>query len=85
MQNLLADSKESLDALKQAVSVYDTAIDQRKKAFAALNHPITRIYNALKSADSSVESDQSTAILVRKLRGQHVSDRLTPESNKNAI
>jgi hypothetical protein len=47
MQLLLADSKESLDALKLAVSNHDTAIDQRKKAFATLNPFITRIYNAL--------------------------------------
>lgn len=44
-----------------------------------LNHRITPIYNALKSSDSSFESDQSGEILVRKLRGQGVSDRLTPE------
>lgn len=77
MQSLLASSVESLAILKQAVSVYDTAIDARKLAFASLNSFITRIYNALKSSDSSNEADQSATILVRKLRGQRASDRLS--------
>ena len=77
MQSLLVSSVESLAVLKHAVSVYDTALDARKLAFASLNSFITRIYNALKSSDSSNEADQSAAILVRKLRGQRVSERLT--------
>lgn len=79
MQQLLADSKESLDALKQAITVYNTVRNERRKAFATLNPRITRIYNALKSSDSSSEDDHSAAILVRKLRGQRASDRLTKE------
>lgn len=77
MQSLLASSIESLAILKQAVSVYETAIDARKLAFASLNSFITRIYNALKSSDSSPEADHSAAILVRKLRGQRASERLS--------
>lgn len=79
LKSLLASSTESLDSLQKAVSIHDIVVDVRKVAFSSLNSTVTRIYNSLKSSDSSTESDLSVAIVVRKLRGQRVSERLTAE------
>lgn len=79
LKSVLGEATESLNALKLAVSVHERAVSERKLAFASFGHTVTRVFNALKSSDSSAESDQSVAILVRKLRGQRVSDRLSKE------
>lgn len=84
LQNLLTASGKALTDVKQADSVYVTAIDVRKKAYSMLGAYVTRIINALIASDSSEEVDKSARILVRKLRGERLRAYLT-DAEKAAL
>jgi hypothetical protein len=73
LKELLAAARLVLMAANQARSEYIAAVDVRKTAFASMGKYVTRIINALKASDSSVEADKTAMILVRKLRGERVS------------
>lgn len=82
LQDLLSDANDSLMALKIAESANSTAIDERELAFKPMGSLFTRINNALKASNSSVQADETAKTLFRKLQGKRASALLTDEEKK---
>lgn len=79
MRELLEKAREVMDDANRARAEYLTAADVRKMAFMSFGRYVTRIISALKASDSSVESDRTAMVLVRKLRGERVKAYLTAD------
>ena len=82
LQTLLTASKESLNALNIVQSAYSNAVSARESAFEPFNKLITRVNNALKASDTTVQVDESAETIVRKLQGRRASAKLTDEEKK---
>lgn len=82
LQALLSAANESLTALKSAESENSTAIDVRELAFKPIGKLFTKISNALKASDSSVQADETAKTIFRKLQGKRASIKLTEEEKK---
>ena len=79
LQSLLTSAKESLIALKNAESANSTAIDVRELAFKPTGSLFTKVSNALKASNSSVQADETAKTIFRKLQGKRASAKLTDE------
>ncbi len=82
LQTLLTASKESFNALNTAQSAYSIAVDAREVAFEPMGKLITRVFNALKASDSTVQVDESAHTIIRKLQGKRAVAKLTDEEKK---
>lgn len=87
LQTLLDNTHESMNTLYNAQSKYRLAVDERFAAFQPLNKLVTRVSNALKASDSSVQTDESVKTIIRKIQGKRakpikVSDHIDPETNE---
>ncbi len=82
LQTLLTASKESLNALNIAQSAYSNAVAARESAFEPFSKLITRVNNALKASDTTVQVDESAQTIVRKLQGKRASAKLSDEDKK---
>ena len=82
LQALLTASKESLNALNIVQSAYSNAVAARESAFEPFSKLITRVNNALKASDTTVQVDESAQTIVRKLQGKRASAKLTDEEMK---
>jgi len=82
LQALLTASKESLNAVNIAQSAYSNAVAARESAFEPFSKLITRVNNALKASDTTVQVDESAQTIVRKLQGKRASAKLTDEEKK---
>lgn len=82
LQTKLTASKESLNAVNIAQSAYSNAIAAREFAFEPFSKLITRVNNALKASDTTVQVDESAQTIVRKLQGKRASAKLTDEEKK---
>lgn len=82
LQALLTASKESLNALNIAQSAYSNAVAARESAFEHFSKLVTRVNNALKASDTTVQVDESAQTIVRKLQGKRASAKLTDEDKK---
>ena len=82
LQTLLTASKESLNALNIAQSAYSNAVAARESAFEPFSKLVTRVNNALKASDTTVQVDESAQTIVRKLQGKRASAKLTDEDKK---
>ena len=79
LQTLLTNANESLIALKTAESANSTAIDIRELAFKPTGSLFTKVSNALKSSNSSIQADETAKTIFRKLQGKRASAKLTDE------
>lgn len=79
---LLAVAKTSFNAVNIAQSAYSNAVAARESAFAPQKQFVTRINNALKATDTTVQVDESALTIVRKLQGKRASAKLTDEEIK---
>jgi len=79
---LLADAKSSFNAVYIAQSAYSNAVAARESAFAPQKQFVTRLNNALKATDTTVQVDESALTIVRKLQGKRASAKLTDEEIK---
>ena len=79
LQTKLTASKESLNAVNIAQSAYSNAIAAREFAFEPFSKLITRVNNALKASDTTVQVDESAQTIVRKLQGKRASVKFTEE------
>lgn len=82
LQTLLTASKESLNALNIAQSAYSNAVAARESAFEPFSKLITRVNNALKASDTTVQVDESAQTIVRRLQGKRASAKLSDEDKK---
>ena len=82
LQTLLAASKNAMSALYVAQSAYSNAVAARESGFENFSKLITRVNNALKASDTTVQVDESAQTIVRKLQGKRASAKLTDEEKK---
>ena len=82
LQTLLSASKDSLNAVNIAQSAYSNAVSARESAFEPFSKLITRVNNALKASDTTVQVDESAQTIVRKLQGRRASAKITDEEKK---
>lgn len=79
LQTLHSAATDSMTALKNAESVTSTAVDTRELAFKSIGSLFTRINNALKASNSTVQADETAKTIFRKLHGKRASAKLTEE------
>ena len=82
LQILLTNSKETLNSLNISQSAYSNAVAARESAFEPFSKLITRVNNALKASDTTVQVDESAQTIVRKLQGRRASAKITEEEKK---
>jgi hypothetical protein len=82
LQILLTNSKETLNSLNISQSAYSNAVAARESAFEPFSKLITRVNNALKASDTTVQVDDSAQTIVRKLQGRRASAKITDEEKK---
>lgn len=78
----LATAKAAIAAVNSAEPAYKNAVSARDAAFAPLGKLITRINNALKASDTTVQEDESALTLVRKLQGRRATAKKTEDERK---
>ena len=79
LQTLHSAATDSMTALKNAESATSTAVDTRELAFKSIGSLFTRINNALKASNSTVQADETAKTIFRKLHGKRASAKLTEE------
>lgn len=82
LQSVLTASKESLNALNIAQPAYSNAVAARESAFEPFSKLITRVNNALKASDTTVQVDDSAQTIVRKLQGRRASAKISDEEKQ---
>ncbi len=80
----LTNAKAAITAVNSAEPAYKNAVSARDAAFAPFSKLITRINNALKASDTTVQVDESAMTLVRKLQGRRATAKKTDEEKKAA-
>ena len=79
LQTLLTAANESTITFKDAESARSTAVDNRQLAFEPISRLFTRVNNALKASNSTVQADETAKTIFRKLQGKRASAKLTEE------
>ena len=79
LQTLLTAANESTITFKDAESARSTAVDNRQLAFEPTSRLFTRVNNALKASNSTVQADETAKTIFRKLQGKRASAKLTEE------
>ena len=79
LQTLHSAATDSITALKNAESATATAVDTRELAFKSIGSLFTRINNALKASNSTVQADDTAKSIFRKLHGKRASAKLTED------
>ena len=80
----LATAKAAIAAVNSAEPAFKNAVSARDAAFAPLGKLITRVNNALKASDTTVQEDESALTLVRKLQGRRATAKKTEDEKKAA-
>ena len=80
----LTAAESAITAVNSAEPAYKNAISARDAAFSTFGKLITRINNALKASDTTVQVDESAMTLVRKLQGRRATAKKTEEEKKAA-
>ena len=78
----LATARAAITAVNSAEPAYKNAVSARDAAFAPFGKLITRINNALKASDTTVQEDESALTLVRKLQGRRATAKKTEDEKK---
>jgi hypothetical protein len=81
---LLTASKSAVNAVSAAEPAYKLATDARDAAFKPLSPLITKVINALKATDTTIQVDETAQTLVRKLQGRRATPKKTEEEKKIA-
>lgn len=86
--SLTAFSQDAMNAVNAANAAKGTlrlAQDARKAAFKPFSNLITKIINALRATDTTVQVDETAKSLVRKLQGRRATPKKTEEQKQEAI
>jgi hypothetical protein len=81
----LTTAKAAITAVNSAEPAYKNAVSARDVAFAPFSKLITRVNNALKASDTTVQVDDSAMTLVRKLQGRRATPKKTDEQKQAAV
>jgi len=84
LQSLSASAKTCLTNLNTTEAAVKAAAAVRKVAFSSFDNLATRALNALIATDSSDQVDENAKTIVRKIRGQRASAKLT-DTQKTAL
>lgn len=84
LNTLLASAKSAVNAVSSAEPAHKLAINAREVAFKPLSPLVTKVINALKATDTTVQVDESAQTLVRKLQGRRATPKKTEEQKKVA-
>ena len=79
LQALSLSGKNAVNAVNTASPAYSNAVAAREAAFAPLSKLITRVMNALKATDTSVNVDESAKTYARKIQGTRATPKKTDE------
>ena len=82
LQAQLTAAKASLSAVNAAVPAYSNAIAAREVAFAPLSKLITRVMNAVKASDTTVNVDENARTIARKIQGVRATPKKSEEAKK---
>lgn len=81
---LLSASKTTHSAVLTAESTLNLAKDARAVVFKALTPLVTKVINALKATDTTVQVDETAQTIARKLQGRRATPKKTEEQKKVA-
>jgi len=84
LNSQLVTARAAIAAVNSAEPAYKNAVSARDAAFAPLGKLITRVNNALKASDTTVQEDESALTLVRKLQGRRATAKKTEDEKKAA-
>ena len=79
LQTLSTNAKNAINAVNAALPAYSNAVAAREVAFEPLKKLSTRILNALKATDTTIQVDDNATTLVRKLQGKRATPKKTEE------
>lgn len=82
LELLLTSAKDAYSEVNTLHSSYSITVDTRETAFEPLSKLITRVNNALKASDSTMQMDESAQTIIRKLQGRRAVAKLTEEEKK---
>ena len=82
LQALSTSAKNAINAVNAAEPAYRNAVAAREAAFVPLSKLVTRVMNALKATDTTVEVDGNAKTLVRKIQGVRATAKKTEEEKK---
>ena len=82
LQGLATSAKTSLTAVNAAVPAYSNAIAAREVAFSPLSKLITRVMNAVKASDTTVNVDENARTIARKIQGVRATPKKSEEAKK---
>ncbi|MGE0076604.1 MAG: hypothetical protein AB7S48_01965 [Bacteroidales bacterium] len=73
LNTLLDTAKAAIAAVNSAEPAYKNAVSTRDSAFSPFGKLITRVNNAIKASDTTVQEDESVRTIIRKLQGRRAS------------
>ena len=79
LQTQATASKSAVSAVNAALSAHKNAVSAREVAFEPLSKLSTRVLNALKATDTSVNVDESAKTYARKIQGTRATPKKTDE------
>ena len=82
LQAKLSAANASLTSANAALTAYSNVTAHRKTAFSPLNKLLTRVNYSFEIADVSDEIKQNAVSILKKLKGQRISPKLTEEEKK---
>ena len=84
LTTLSTSSKSAVNAVSAAEPALKLAIDARDAAFKPVSPLVTKVINALKATDTTVQVDETAQTLVRKLQGRRATPKKTEDQKKAA-
>ena len=84
LTTLSTNSKSAVNAVSAAEPALKLAIDARDAAFKPVSPLVTKVINALKATDTTVQVDETAQTLVRKLQGRRATPKKTEDQKKAA-
>ena len=82
LQALATTGKASVAAVNAALPAYSNAIAAREVAFSPLSKLITRVLNAIKASDTTVNVDENARTIARKIQGIRATPKKSEEAKK---
>ena len=82
LQSLSASAKNANAAVNSALPAFSNAVAAREAAFAPLSKLVTRVLNALKATDTTIQVYESARTLVRKIQGRRATAKKSPDEIK---
>ena len=85
LQTISNNAKNAITVVNVALPAYSNSVAAREAAFEPLSKLVTRIMNALKATDTTIQEDESARTLVRKIQGTRATPKKTDEVKKALV